>query len=587
MMGTAPQQDAMTDQLTAAFTAARAAGDTAAMAAAALALPRGQRFGVHPGQVPALLHEAYAAAEDPTTRCRLAAALARSWVYGGDAERADRFAEEAGRLAVELAVPELLADALDAALVARWGPDDFSERISLAARLDETAAHLTDSNLRLQAHLWRLTTAWECLDIVGVHRQLRALDVLARESSSPRVAFFAVSRQAMHALATGDLTQADQLISRAEALGTDAGEPDAEAVIHSLNSGRARQRGDLIALRAEAQDYDVFSTDEGVPSIAAEAAVLWLAAGDPERAGVLAEQLVSAGFDAIARDVDFLLTTTCVIAVAADLGRRDIAAAGLAALEPYAGRGVLNAGAVSFHGVVDDYLYRAASLLDDPVAEHWRHEAERAYRRIGATWWQHRLAGRSPLAAPVQTVHLHPNPDGGWTVGPQGGTVSLDGSKGLQYLRELVRRPGVDITAVALSDLVAGHAGAGINNTDLGETLDQEALSAYRRRLAQLDAELDDADTRGDTERAERFHAERTALLDQLRTATGLGGRRRRTGATDERARTAVRKALVAAFSRIEPHDPGLARLLRDTIRTGTTCRYDPQPDRPITWRTE
>ena len=184
----------MRTALVAAFDAARAAGDTEAMADAALAMPSGQRFGVYPGQIPALLHEAYNSVDDVSTRCRLAAALARSWVYGGDAARAARFAADAQRLAADAATPEATADALDAALVAHWGPDDFAERVSLAARLDDVAAHLGDADLRLSAHLWRLTTAWECLDIVAVQRQLRALDVVAEESGSARAAFFAASR---------------------------------------------------------------------------------------------------------------------------------------------------------------------------------------------------------------------------------------------------------------------------------------------------------------------------------------------------------------------------------------------------------
>src|SRR6266853_754843 len=142
------------------------------------------------------------------------AALARSWAYGGDAVRAARFAEDAQRLAAEVATPEAAADALDAALVAHWGPDDFGERLSLAARLGDFAAHLADPELRLSAHLWRLTTAWECLDIVAVHRQLRALDIVADESGSARAAFFAVSRRAMYALVADDLVGAERLIAR-------------------------------------------------------------------------------------------------------------------------------------------------------------------------------------------------------------------------------------------------------------------------------------------------------------------------------------------------------------------------------------
>ena len=105
-----------------AFLAARDSGDAGLIEKAALDLPSGQRFGAHPGQVPALLHEAYAAAIATASRCRLAAALARAWVYGGDAERAACFADEALRLAPLAGDPRIVADALDAALLARWGP---------------------------------------------------------------------------------------------------------------------------------------------------------------------------------------------------------------------------------------------------------------------------------------------------------------------------------------------------------------------------------------------------------------------------------------------------------------------------------
>jgi len=45
-----------------------------------------------------------------------------------------------------------------------------------------------------------------------------------------------------------------------------------------------------------------------------------------------------------------------------------------------------------------------------------------------------------------------------------------------------------------------------------------------------------------------------------------------------------VRKAVAAALTRIEARDPAFARLLRNTIRTGARCRYDPDPARPVSW---
>src|SRR4051794_41822986 len=64
------------------------------MTAAAVGLAAGQSFGTFPGRVPAFLHEAYRLASG-VQRARVAVALARAWVYGGDAGRAVEFAGEA------------------------------------------------------------------------------------------------------------------------------------------------------------------------------------------------------------------------------------------------------------------------------------------------------------------------------------------------------------------------------------------------------------------------------------------------------------------------------------------------------------
>jgi hypothetical protein len=108
-----------------ALLAARQAGDAELITSAAVSLPLGQRFGAHPGQVPALLYEAYAQATEAPPRCRLAAALARAWVYGGYPERSRVFAREATDLAVSTGDPRLVADALDAALPRQLGAGLF------------------------------------------------------------------------------------------------------------------------------------------------------------------------------------------------------------------------------------------------------------------------------------------------------------------------------------------------------------------------------------------------------------------------------------------------------------------------------
>ncbi len=586
MQASTGQGDRSQAALIRAYYEARGTGDFDRIERAALNLPSSQQFGAHPGQVPTLVHEAYAAAITSLSRCRLAAALARAWAYGGEADRAVSFADEAVRLAEAIGEPGILADALDAALLARWGPDSFAQRLEQSAQLASAAAHLADPELRLSAYLWRLTTAWECLDVVAVQRQLRALDMLAEETGADRIAFFAASRRAMHALVTADLDVADQLIARTGEIGRQCDEPDVQAVVHNLAASRARRAGDTAALRREAAAFTEYGANEGVPSVSAEAAVWWLEAGDRDRAADLIYQLAGGGLDVVARNVYFLLIVSSIVEVGSALRIDDIAADGVRLLEPYAGRAVLNAGSVTFHGVIDDYLFRACQALGQGDADRWRRHAALSYQRIGASWWKDRLAGRSAGAYPAASAvwHLRQNATGEWAIGQDGAIRTAPDLKGLHYLRHLLQRPGEDVAAAQLAAAARGHAGAMLSENSAGEIIDRQALMAYRTRLRDLDGELAEADSWADEGRIARLRLERQALLDQVGAAAGLSGRRRRFSSADERARVAVRKAIAASLTRIEHQDPALARLLRDAVRTGASCRYDPDPARPITW---
>ena len=175
---------------------------------------------------------------------------------------------------------------------------------------------------------------------------------------------------------------------------------------------------------------------------------------------------------------------------------------------------------------------------------------------------------------------------GRWSVGANGATFGLADLRGLHYLRYLLDRPGVDVEALELSNVGTGRPGIAVDEAALGEVLDATALAAYRRRLTELDAQLDTADERGDQPAALKLSVERDALLAQLDGAVGLRGRARRVGASAERARVAVRKAISAALTQIEINDVSVARLLRDSIHTGLVCRYEPHPDHLVTWIT-
>lgn len=101
-----------------------------------------------------------------------------------------------------------------------------------------------------------------------------------------------------------------------------------------------------------------------------------------------------------------------------------------------------------------------------------------------------------------------------------------------------------------------------------------------------IDEELAEATSWADRGRVEQLEEERDALLREVARASGLGGCRRTTGASAERARVAVRKAISAGLERIERADAPTGRRLRNSIHTGFVCRFEPDPDDPIEWLT-
>ena len=181
-----------------------------------------------------------------------------------------------------------------------------------------------------------------------------------------------------------------------------------------------------------------------------------------------------------------------------------------------------------------------------------------------------------------------------WTVIFDGHTVHVRDLKGMHYLARLLTDPGREFHVL---DLVAAESGsvalADNGQTarlarsapgDAGEMLDTQAKNAYRRRLAEIDDDIEQADAIGDGERAAQASSERDFLLRELSRAVGLGGRDRRAASASERARAGVTRAVRQAITRIADHHPQLGEHLNRTIRTGTYCAYMPVPHTPAGW---
>ncbi|MGP4109377.1 ATP-binding protein [Streptomyces sp. 4N509B] len=167
-----------------------------------------------------------------------------------------------------------------------------------------------------------------------------------------------------------------------------------------------------------------------------------------------------------------------------------------------------------------------------------------------------------------------------WTLRYAGRTVHVPDAKGLRDLHQLLGAPGADIAA---ADLAAVDGTSRRMGGD--PVLDEEAKARYRRHLARLDEEIDQATGVGEDERAARLDTERAALLAELRAAAGLAGRTRRLGDEAERARKTVTARIRDTLRRLDDRHPELAAHLRATVTTGTHCAYRPTPQEPPRWR--
>lgn len=159
-----------------------------------------------------------------------------------------------------------------------------------------------------------------------------------------------------------------------------------------------------------------------------------------------------------------------------------------------------------------------------------------------------------------------------WTVSFAARTVRLPDAKGMHDLATLLARPGREVHCTELVD-------ARVYQPDAGELLDPQARRGYEARIRELQDDLQAAEDDGDRGRAERARWELDILVEQLATACGLGGRRRRPSSTAERARSAATWRIRAAVRRIAGVHPELGTHLLATIRTGFWCSYVPVED--------
>ncbi|MGE0509670.1 MAG: hypothetical protein AB7Q42_12145 [Acidimicrobiia bacterium] len=230
--------------------------------------------------------------------------------------------------------------------------------------------------------------------------------------------------------------------------------------------------------------------------------------------------------------------------------------------------------------------------------------ARAAFEAFGASRWtakaEHLVAGTRPslIAAgtPDEAMATFRCDGETRTVCFAGLTVLLHDLKGFRYIERLLASPNrefhvLDLVAVETGvlplgptldrgeDAAANAIGAGM------PPIDDEARDAYRRRLAEVDEDIEEATLMNDLGRVELAQRDREYLIKELTHAVGLGGRHRLVGGTSERARTSVTRSLRYALGRLTQHHPALATHLEHSVHTGTYCVYAPDPLASVHWR--
>lgn len=198
-----------------------------------------------------------------------------------------------------------------------------------------------------------------------------------------------------------------------------------------------------------------------------------------------------------------------------------------------------------------------------------------------------RLCGAATNGGPRRTAELR-REEGSWIVAYGDVRSRLADTKGLRYLAELLRSPGVERHALDLVDRVEGVAAdAELDRRrlgDAGEMLDTRARTAYRHRIEALRSDIDEALERGADEQAEVLQAELDQLAAQLAQAFGLGGRSRRASSAAERARLNVTRSLRSAIAKVAECAPEAGAVLDRRVRTGVYCAFEPDEADAVRW---
>lgn len=547
--------------------------------------------------------------EDSAIRGRLLGRASVLAMTALDIERAHRLADEGLDLAARLGDPALEGQLLTdrhLCVVDRAGAE---QRERLGERLIGLGAHARRSDLSLVGYQWIAGTRILRGDLAGAADELDRLAIRAtlRPPSWQLVVQF---RRMTLAGMIGPREAALELAAETwERFGDLLGEQERPGVEYEFRSALARLYGvadpDIEQLHARLYGRPL----PPVPFINVRAGMKDLLAGDVERIRPIVSRWAPRS-TMIVRSFMGLPTMAVLATMAAAVGDGELSQPVVDALLPFSGLLACDNGIgvnppvdtlIAMNLLATRELERAAEYADagvelaettgaDPLMDRAR-SVQLAVEEASGRGLAEALGAYDVLAlrsgAPVnadQSAHTSLRSgrmvrDGKmWRFESPYGSGTVTHTRGVEQLARVLAAAGSEVAAVDLAGFESRPA------TDLGPALDATAKRAYRRRISDLEAEIEEARRFNDPGRVERASVELDLITEELRSAVGLGGRDRPQGSGHERSRVNVTRSIRRAIDAFTDAAPDLGAHLSVSVNTGGFCVYRPDPVAAVVW---
>ena len=228
-------------------TTARAAGDGALLARAALGYASGLagfEVRLHDHAQIDLLEEALVALPpgDSGLRADVMARLSIALSYATDLARRVELAEEAVAMTRRIGDARATAHALAAHCDAIAGPDHAERRADEAGEIIRLAARVRDRGVMLLGLRLRVVALLERGDLVGAEADMNAFARVADDLGQPGYSFYVPLWQGFRAHARGDLAEMESCVPEVRRLGELAGSRNADVLAFVMESWLARER---------------------------------------------------------------------------------------------------------------------------------------------------------------------------------------------------------------------------------------------------------------------------------------------------------------------------------------------------------